>query len=86
MYILEGIKWLQKKEQISLLCLTEMHLESDPIDLPHLRTEGFEALERARPMKAGIHAETIHYPNIGGIAIIASPTIRFTKLNTGNTS
>jgi hypothetical protein len=83
---LEAIKQLAKDEQIGILCLTETHLESDPIDLRRLRTEGFQVLERARPLKASTSADTIHYRNFGGVAIIASPTIRLTKLKTGNTS
>ena len=83
---LEAIKQLAKDEQIGILCLTETHLESDPIDLRRLRTEGFQVFERARPLKASANADTIHYRNFGGVAIIASPTIRLTKLNTGSTS
>jgi len=83
---LEAIKQLAKDEKIGLLCLTETHLESDPIDLRRLRTEGFQVLERARPLKASTSADTIHYRNFGGVAIIASPTIRLTKLNTSSPS
>ena len=81
---IEAIKQLAKDEQIGLLCFTETHLESDPVDLRRLRTDGFQVLERARPPKAGVNTDTTSYRNFGGVAIVASPTIRLTKLNTGN--
>ena len=81
---LEAIKQLAKDEDIGILCLTETHLGSDPVDLRRLRSEGFQVLKRARPPKPGMNVVTMHYRNFGGVAIIASSTIRLTKLNTCN--
>ena len=46
---LEAVKQLAKDEEIRILCLTETHLESYPVDLRRLRTAGFQVLERALP-------------------------------------
>ena len=47
-------------EGVGILCLTETHLESDPVDLRRLQTEGVQVLERARPPKPGTNVDTVH--------------------------
>ena len=81
---LEALKQLSKDENISIICLTETWLENDPVDLRRLRTEGYQVIERARPLKPGAKVNSISYVNHGGVAIIGPTGIRLSQLKTGS--
>jgi len=64
------------------ICLTETwHEDTDDVPIRRLRADGFQVLERARPIAATAATDSIKYTNHGGVAIVAPTRVKITKLS-----
>jgi len=63
--------------QILIICLTETwHKDTDDVPIRRLRADGFQVLERERPIAATAATDTINYTNHGGVAIVAPTRVK----------
>jgi len=67
---------------VDVLCLTETwHEDVNDMPIRRLRSRGFQVLERARHAPAtATAANTLHYTNHGGVAVVAPTSVRVAKL------
>ena len=71
---------LVQRRPIDIICLTETwHEDTDDLPIRRLRANGFQVLERARPVVATAATNTISYTNHGGVAIVAPTRVKITK-------
>ena len=64
-----------------VICLTETwheHYDAVPI-FKHLRSEGLQVLERARPIPATAETDTLNFTDHGLVAIVYPTNIRLEK-------
>ena len=67
---------------LDVLGLTETwHEDAEDVSLRRLRSAGLQLLERARPVRPGARTNDVSYQNHGGVAVVASASVRLTKLN-----
>src|SRR6218665_1063139 len=67
---------------LDVLGFTETwHEDAEDVSLRRLRSAGLQLLERARPVRPGARTNDVSYQNHGGVAVVASASVRLTKLN-----
>jgi hypothetical protein len=71
---------VRREQQIDVLFLTETWHDSDSVSIRRLRADGFQVIERARPRRLGANPL---FTNHGGVAAVAVPGVRLTKLELG---
>src|SRR6218665_3548596 len=57
------------------------HEDADDVALRRLRSTGLQMLERARPVGPGAKTDDVFYQNHGGVAVVASSTVRLSKIS-----
>ena len=73
---------LDQRRPIDIICLTETwHEDTDDAPIRRLCADGFQVLERARPVAATAATNTINYTNHGGVAIVAPTRVKISKLS-----
>jgi len=56
------------------------HEDSDATCIRRLRTNGWQVIERARPIPAGTDINNLHFVNHGGVAVVAAMGIKVEKV------
>lgn len=76
---LDDLLDVRRDKSLDVVCLVETWHDTDSVSLRRLRADGFQVVDRPRPRTRVDTLATNH----GGVAAIASPGIRLTKVDLG---
>jgi len=78
---IDDIIAMKRDQLLDVMCLCETWHDPDSVSIRRLRAEGLQVLECARPRTKAKQASLA--PAYGGVALVTSPGVRLTAVNTG---